>query len=127
MPSLPSPPRPPRPNARLPRAQGITRQLASALLHLHSLGIAHRDIKPDNVLCTDVQALRHVVTTRHGRSHAQPQPHSPPPPQRSLTCAGTLSYVTSASPANLRRQRPVLTVPPMSRHSNATAAGSRSY
>ena len=80
MPSLPSPSRPPRPNARLPRAQGITRQLASALLHLHSLGIAHRDIKPDNVLCTDVQARRHVATTRHGRSHAQPQPHSHPPP-----------------------------------------------
>ena len=34
-------------------AQQISRQVCAAVVHLHQMGIAHRDIKPDNVLCTD--------------------------------------------------------------------------
>lgn len=35
------------------KAQDILRQLCSALAYLHGLGIAHRDVKPENVLYVD--------------------------------------------------------------------------
>ena len=34
-------------------AADLLRQLASALLHLHALGVAHRDVKPENLLFAD--------------------------------------------------------------------------
>ncbi|HUR93760.1 MAG TPA: serine/threonine-protein kinase [Gemmatimonadales bacterium] len=37
----------------VPRAIGLTRQLLSALEAAHALGIAHRDIKPDNLLVVE--------------------------------------------------------------------------
>jgi MAP kinase interacting serine/threonine kinase len=40
-------------------ARGMARQVASAVWHLHAVGVAHRDLKPDNLLCT----------------HPQPHPH----------------------------------------------------
>jgi serine/threonine protein kinase len=33
-------------------AADVTRDIATALEHIHSLGIAHRDVKPQNVLCS---------------------------------------------------------------------------
>jgi len=35
------------------QVKGVIRDLAKAISHLHSLGVAHRDIKPDNVLCVN--------------------------------------------------------------------------
>ena len=32
------------------QAAPMVRQIASALVHLHGLGIAHRDLKPSNIL-----------------------------------------------------------------------------
>lgn len=41
-----------------PDAACITFQVASALEHLHGLGIAHRDIKPENILYRDARDSR---------------------------------------------------------------------
>lgn len=38
-------------------AKGITRQLCSALWVLHSMGVVHRDVKPDNVIIRGSEAV----------------------------------------------------------------------
>ena len=43
---------------RLQQTQAVGRQLATALSHVHALGIAHRDIKPDNILVRDQRSDR---------------------------------------------------------------------
>jgi serine/threonine-protein kinase len=42
-----------RPKMRLDQALDIARQIARALVYMHSKGIVHRDLKPDNVLLGD--------------------------------------------------------------------------
>ena len=39
------------------QAQRLACELLAALLHLHEVGVAHRDIKPGNVLCTTPSPL----------------------------------------------------------------------
>ena len=34
------------------QAQRLACELLAAVLHLHEIGVAHRDVKPANVLCT---------------------------------------------------------------------------
>ena len=41
-------------------ASSIVRNLAQALSFLHSRGIAHRDVKPDNVLCASLEDTENV-------------------------------------------------------------------
>lgn len=46
-------------------AQHITYQLLGAVAHLHSNGVAHRDLKPQNILCRD-ETLNNIVLCDFG-------------------------------------------------------------
>ena len=43
-------------------ARGLARQIASAVWHLHAVGVVHRDLKPDNLLCTHAQPHLHAYS-----------------------------------------------------------------
>ena len=43
-------------------AAEVTREVATALAFLHENGVAHRDLKPQNVLCLNKDQVRDCVT-----------------------------------------------------------------
>ena len=52
------------------QAQRLACELLAALLHLHEVGVAHRDIKPGNVLCTTPSPLELAQDrAAHGNAH----------------------------------------------------------
>ena len=70
----------------------IIRQVLEALNYLHSQGIVHRDIKPDNLLITSVENGARVVLTDFG-SAIMCKPLEGDKARRMETLTGTLEYV----------------------------------
>ena len=71
-----------RPSDIAAEARQITRQLCSALWVLHSMGVVHRDVKPDNVIIRGKEAVlidfdasriyKNAITRKTHRSLALP-------------------------------------------------------
>lgn len=65
----------------------ITRQILLAVEYLHDRDIVHRDIKPDNILMTSLEAGGRVVLTDFGCAREVTQPI-----ERMQTIVGTSEY-----------------------------------
>lgn len=62
--------------------QKITKQICEGLLHLHSFGISHRDIKPDNILIDQEHNIK-IIDFGFATSHEQEE----------VVVAGTPQYM----------------------------------
>lgn len=76
-------------NFELPekRAKELSHQMATALYYLHSYGVAHRDMKPENILMTDTSDGADIKIVDFGLSKIIG------PNETSVDPFGTLSYV----------------------------------
>ncbi|CAD6439716.1 ddae8d5f-1741-4f7b-b46d-a3c257f53528 [Sclerotinia trifoliorum] len=70
------------------QARLITRQIALALEYLHTKGIAHRDIKMENILITNTDVGSRVILTDFGLAN-----HTEKSTGRLFSCVGTEGYV----------------------------------
>lgn len=70
-------------------ASEVVREVAAALVFLHENGIAHRDLKPQNVLCVKKDQVR---TRRVAKIYVCVLPHPLPPPPPSLHLPLSLSF-----------------------------------
>ena len=70
----------------------IIRQVLEALNYLHSQGIVHRDVKPDNLLISSLTDGARVVLTDFG-SAIMCKPLEGDRARRMETLTGTLEYV----------------------------------
>jgi len=74
----------------------IVQQVISALEHIHTLGIVHRDVKPSNILCSYDKIVPTVKLIDFGIaqrfSHAEPRRQDPL--QHGLCVVGTVSYAS---------------------------------
>lgn len=68
----------------------IINQILKALEYLHERGIAHRDLKPDNILITSLAEGSRVVLSDFGA--ATVVTHQGSQQQRMMTQIGTLEY-----------------------------------
>lgn len=74
----------------LKRSMEIILEVASALCHLHSLGIIHRDVKPENILLTEDGSVK-VIDFGIARLLSEVQP---PPGKEKVGKIGTPYYMS---------------------------------
>jgi serine/threonine protein kinase len=91
------------------QAASVIYQVLKGIEHLHDQDIAHRDLKPDNILMTSLEDDARVVITDFGNARFLPGKSSPSALQtnkyqRMFSCVGTFGY---AAPEIHRKNRAI--------------------
>ena len=84
----------------LPDARRLTRELVTAMRHIHSKDVIHRDIKPANLLLHGSGALKVCdfglarIAPRERSPMPNPEKTTPPPQKRVLPAADDVEALT---------------------------------